>query len=179
MSSATLTVSNTPPTAPVVTIEQSGGLLFCEVTTASTDADDAISTPCRGRSMARSTRPAVPPTPSPDTGSSGWIGPSTTVYTNDTVDGADVSAGDVWACIAVPNDGSEDGPEGSDEVTISECEMNIALSMGPGGPHLRVEPIAAFDAVRIHGLVHESSQGHQVLSRRRCHVRGRLRDAGE
>ena len=41
--SSTLTVSNTPPEAPVVTIDPSDAVagedLFCEVTTASTDAD--------------------------------------------------------------------------------------------------------------------------------------------
>ncbi|HCH62327.1 MAG TPA: hypothetical protein DFR83_05950, partial [Deltaproteobacteria bacterium] len=104
--SSTLTVSNTPPEAPVLTIDPSdpftGEDLFCEVTSESFDADGDTVT----YSMAWND----------DSGA--YSGAITDVWTDDTVDGVDTAGGEVWECTATPNDGDEDGSTASESVSV-------------------------------------------------------------
>jgi hypothetical protein len=104
--SGPLIVSNSPPTAPGVTIDPpdpvEGEDLWCELTTPSADADgDPIT-----YTMAW-TADGLPHT-----------GAATTDWPGDTVDGADPIAGEVWVCVATPDDGDDTGPTASDSVTI-------------------------------------------------------------
>ena len=108
VTSSTVTVSNTAPTAPVVTIDPSepveGEDLFCDVTTASTDDDgDPIT-----YSMSWTYDTAA------------YSGALTTTWNDDTADGADTVADEVWECTATPNDGNDDGGTGTDSVTVED-----------------------------------------------------------
>ncbi|HCH63640.1 MAG TPA: hypothetical protein DFR83_12610, partial [Deltaproteobacteria bacterium] len=111
--STTLTVSNTPPGAPVVAIDPSdpeeGEDLFCEVTTESSDADGDPLTYIM--SWTYDTTP--------------YTGAITDVWTEDTVDGADTVGEEEWECTATPNDGDDDGETGSVSVTVqSGCDVD-------------------------------------------------------
>ncbi|MEC8425534.1 MAG: hypothetical protein VX000_17230, partial [Myxococcota bacterium] len=107
--SAIITVSNTPPTAPGVTIDPSdpieGEDLICEVTTASTDADgDAIT-----YSMAWTVDGAS------------YSSALTTTWTDDTVDGADTAIDELWECTATPTDGDTNGTSTTTSARVVSC----------------------------------------------------------
>lgn len=118
-SSAPVTITNTPPTAPVVAISPSqpehDDDLVCTVTTDSTDADgddvDYLVTW--------------------EVDGSTWTGAVTDgTLDGDTVDAEDTVVGDEWTCIATPYDGEEDGPSDSDTVEVelpSECTERTRL----------------------------------------------------
>ncbi|HCH61951.1 MAG TPA: hypothetical protein DFR83_04040, partial [Deltaproteobacteria bacterium] len=116
--SSMLTVANTLPEAPVVTIDPSdpveGEELFCEVTSESFDADGDTVTYSMSWTY--------------DSGT--YSGASTAVWTDDTVDGADTVADEVWVCTATPNDGDDDGSTATDSVTIMQAcnDGSIALT---------------------------------------------------
>ncbi len=131
--SAALTVDNTPPTAPSVSISPSdpapGDTLTCVVDTASVDVDgDSVS-----YSMAWTvdgvaySAGGTTDTGGLDSGDPGWGGPSTTTWTDDTVDGADVGEEEDWVCVATPNDGDDNGTTASDSVRI-DCLLGSSSS---------------------------------------------------
>ncbi len=98
--SDTVTVINTPPTAPIVEISpaapQPEDNLTCTVTTASSDDD--------GDSVSYSYAWLL------DGASSGRTG--------DTLAASHTAHGDSWTCVVTPNDGDEDGPTASDTVEV-------------------------------------------------------------
>ena len=146
--SDSVTVLNSAPTAPVVTISPSDPTegvddLLCEVSVAATDAD--------GDPLTYSAVWEVDGTeyPDPDTGSL-HIGPSTTTWTDDTVPGADTLEGEDWTCAMTADDGTDAGPDGTDGVTIGTASTcgNGVLDPGEeydGGPipysNISVDPV--------------------------------------
>ncbi len=102
-----VTVLNSPPTAPSVSIDPSSPVegiddLVCQVSGDATDADDdpvgyTVSWTVDGVSYGSA---------------------STTTLAGDTVSSSATSAGEDWACYVVPNDGRDDGASGSDSVTV-------------------------------------------------------------
>jgi len=126
-SSASVLIENTPPTAPTVSITPSsptaGDTLLCNIVTPSSDDDldsitytitwevDGVTYEAGGTTD----------TGGLDSGDPGWLGPSTTIWTDDTIDGADVDYSQTWTCTATPNDGDDDGTPGSSS-TVTEDE---------------------------------------------------------
>lgn len=102
VSSATVTVINGLPTAPVVAITPTSpdpsDNLYCGMVTSSTDVDgDRISY------------------------SYNWYQDGTlTPWTTNTVSSAYTAHGEGWECVVTPNDGEDDGPTGSDYVTVND-----------------------------------------------------------
>jgi hypothetical protein len=102
--SALLTVGNTPPTVPVVTIEPSSPVegyddLQCALVTESSDADgDTVSYSATWDVDGTSFESAI-----------------TTLFDGDTVDALDIAAGDVWTCSVT----ADDGYDTSDAATAS------------------------------------------------------------
>jgi len=104
-----VTIDNTAPTAPGVTIDPSEPLegaddLICQITSASTDTDgDTVSY-----------------TFSWDVDGAAYGGALSTYESGDTVDGAVTVAGETWTCTVTPGDGADDGASGADAVVIVE-----------------------------------------------------------
>ena len=140
VSSSGLTIDNTPPEAPGISLdpeEPEAGTddLVCSVTTGSYDAD--------GDSITYSFTWTVDGADYPvdwDTGfaSSGWTGPTTTTWTDDTVPAADLLAGEVWECTVTPDDGDDDGTDASGSATVlapvATC-VSSSSSLVLAGPH--------------------------------------------
>ncbi len=135
VASSTITVDNTPPGAPVLAITPSGATagdaLTCEVDTASSDDDadtvtytmswtvDGVAYTAGGTSSTGST----------------FVGPSTTTWPDDTVDGSDVELGQEWVCTATPNDGDDDGSDGTVSLSVfEEVEFDHCGQSGTTGP---------------------------------------------
>ena len=56
-----------------------------------------------------------------------WTGTTaTTTRTGDTINAADAAEGDIWTCIMTPNDGIEDGLDGSIDATVVPCTGRTA-----------------------------------------------------
>lgn len=121
----TATVQNTPPTAPVLTIDPAvpddGEALFCEVTTESQDDDGDD----------------VTYTFAWEVDSSAFTAATTTDHTDDTVPEDETTASEEWVCTAVPTDDyGDDGPDAEDSVTIGNCWDEVysaSLSSAPSG----------------------------------------------
>jgi hypothetical protein len=140
VSSSGLTIDNTPPEAPGISLDPSdpeAGTddLVCSVTTGSYDAD--------GDGVSYSFTWTVDGADYPidwDTGfaSSGWTGPTTTTWTDDTVPAADLLAGEVWSCTVTPHDGDDDGSTASGSATVqapvATC-VSSTSSLVLAGPH--------------------------------------------
>lgn len=132
VTATSVTVVNTPPTAPVVAIDPSetDGTddLVCTIATASSDDDgDAIT-----YTIEWEVDGVVYPNDALDSADTGfvWVGPSTTTWTDDTVPADDVVLGAEWTCTATPNDGDDDGPSASDTVEVSGDPCDGAGSTG-------------------------------------------------
>lgn len=115
---ASVTVENTPPTAPGVTISPARPTttddLLCAVSTPSTDADgDPIT-----YTFAWTVDGVDYPADTPDTGIV-WVGPGTTTWPGDTVPAEDAALGSTWVCTVTPDDGDDLGPSGSATVETS------------------------------------------------------------
>ncbi|MFK7928225.1 MAG: hypothetical protein AB8H79_08545, partial [Myxococcota bacterium] len=107
-----ITIANTAPTAPVVSIDpdpaEEDDDLLCEVNTASTDLDgDNITYDIAW-----------------ELDGVGWTGTvSTDIFTGDTIPASETTAGDSWECFVTANDGTDDSTEaasGSIAVTGSQ-----------------------------------------------------------
>lgn len=113
MSSASVIVQNSAPTAPVARVEPADPIegeddLLCELATASADAD--------GDPIAYSITWQV--------GSSSFPDAITTLREGDTVPAEETAAGEVWTCTITPDDGADSGPSASDSVTIGSAEVD-------------------------------------------------------
>lgn len=127
-----VTVLNTLPTAPTVVITPSaptsGDALVCSITTASTDADlDSITYAMAWTVDGVAYQAGSSLDSGLDSGAPGWDGPSTTTWTDDTVDGDDVGYGETWVCTATPNDGEDDGTPASTSVTTDSGSSDYVL----------------------------------------------------
>ncbi len=105
MSSAPLTIDNTAPTGPSVSITPSApdeGVdpLVCTITTASTDAD--------GDTIGYDITWTADGQPYPSA-FSGTTGPDTTTWPDDTIPAADTLLAEVWTCTVTPYDSEGDG----------------------------------------------------------------------
>lgn len=122
--SASFVVSNSIPTAPSLAIyprwPHVGDSLLCVVETASVDADGdpinyTMSWTVDGR---RYNAGGHADSGMLDSGDPGWVGPSTTTWTDDTVSGDDLGEGERWNCTATPDDGTDVGVPVSTSVVI-------------------------------------------------------------
>ncbi len=140
VSSSGLTIANTPPEAPSISLtpedpEEGVDDLVCTVGTASYDIDgDSIS-----YSFAWTVDGAGYPSDW-DTGfaSSGWTGPTSTHLTDDTVPAADLLAGELWTCTVTPDDGDDDGTSASVSATVEASAagcVTVSSSTVLAGPH--------------------------------------------
>ena len=107
VSSATSTVSNSPPAGLVVEIEpdeaEAGERLVCVIETEASDADGDD----------------VTFTFSWDAAGASYAGtPGTTFETGDTIDEDETDEGEVWACSVTPHDGEHDGAVAQDSTRI-------------------------------------------------------------
>ncbi len=116
--SAMITVDNAPPTTPEVRIEPSspraGDRLTCLVLTESHDPDGdpiqyAMNWTVDGVSY---------------NSGSGWMGPSTTTWSNDTTDALDSGYGQTWQCTAVPSDGEVSGASATASTKTASCDFD-------------------------------------------------------
>jgi hypothetical protein len=121
MSSSTVTISNTAPTAPVVAIDPSdpevGEALWCAVTTAGSDVDgDSLSYTIAWKRN----------------GSSYSSGLTTTTRTGDTVPGTATAASDVWSCTATVSDGSTTATSSASSVTVLGASYTVGYDTALG-----------------------------------------------
>ncbi len=136
VASSTITVDNTPPEAPTLAITPAaptaGDSLVCDVDSASYDADSDSVTYTMAWTV---DGVAYEVGGTIDTGDPGFIGPSTTTWTDDTVDGSDVDLGQSWECTATPNDGDDDGSTATVSVTVFEAvSFDTCGQTGTSGP---------------------------------------------
>lgn len=121
MSSTSLTILNTPPTAPGVTIDPSDPIegeddLLCELTSGSTDAD--------GDSIEYDIAWTL--------GSTSFTDADTTLREGDTVLTEDIAGGDVWTCTVTPWDDETSGGSASDSVTVGVADIDYSDSWNMG-----------------------------------------------
>jgi len=118
MSASTVTVVNSAPTDPAISISPSSPTegtddLICAIDTASTDADgDSISYTFSWSVDGL----AYPAGDTADTAT--WTGPDTTIYTDDTVPGVDTLDGETWVCTVTADDGTDSSNSISTFVTV-------------------------------------------------------------
>lgn len=123
-SSTSVTILNSPPTAPTIGITPSSpeaGVdeLRCEITSAATDADgDSVSY------TASWTVGGAAYTAGGGTVSggeyAGWEGADTTSFSGDTVPVVDLRFGQVWECTVSANDGTDWGDDATDSVEVTD-----------------------------------------------------------
>jgi len=116
-----ITISNTPPTAPVVDVTPDFPLttdnLICTVTAESTDVD--------GDTVTYTYEWYKDDVPQPDE-------TTTATELTDTVSSTLTAKEDVWKCVVTPSDGTADGPTGEDQVTV--------VNSPPTAPEVDVTP---------------------------------------
>ena len=112
LASSSVTISNTAPTAPAISIDPTAPVagtddLICLIDTVSSDDDSDAITYTFDWELEGIT----------------WTGSAYTTYeTGDTIDGADVGNSEEWTCTVIPNDGDEDGSSDTFSVTSTyEC----------------------------------------------------------
>lgn len=139
-------IVNTVPTAPVVRITPSAPAegeddLICTIATPAVDAD--------GDPLTYSVTWTVDGIDYPlgDTGA-GWVGPTTTTWTDDTVPLSDTMEGDVWTCTAIADDGTDLGPGGSASVTVGPPSTMCGNSVLDGTEEYDPAP-GPFSSVRV------------------------------
>ena len=103
----TITISNSPPSTPVVDVTPDSPVttddLTCTVTSPSTDPDgDTVTYTYKWYK---------------DGNLQSGLTTITTALSV-TIDSSNTAEGEVWKCVVTPNDGTEDGPTDQDEVTI-------------------------------------------------------------
>ena len=123
-----VTILNSPPTAPDVSIEpeeptEGEDDLVCVIDTDSTDADEDTVT----YTFAWTVDGAA------------YTGGTATYETGDTVPVSDIAAEEVWTCSVAPNDGDEDGEAGEVSVVIEADCTTGELSIHEGMSMICVE----------------------------------------
>jgi len=121
--SSSITVENTPPEAPTLSISPSapeeGDELVCEVDVDSHDDDGDTITYTMSWTVDGVAYTAGGSVDSGlDSGDPGFVGPSTTTWPDDTVDGDDVFEDQTWVCTATPDDGDDLGTDGTATVEV-------------------------------------------------------------
>ena len=117
--SSSVTILNTPPEAPTVSIvpdEPTEGVddLICMIDTESIDADGDSFTYTFTWTADGST----------------WTGSTSTTYeAGDTIAGTDTSAEDEWSCTVTPNDGDGDGSSEEASVTVITGLVGIEIDL--------------------------------------------------
>ena len=111
MTSDSLTVSNTPPTAPELAFDP-------------TEPEAGVDDPCVGSMWTPMTTMGMPlATIEWAVNGSSWTGSTaTTAESGDTISGADTAGDDSWTCTVTPNDGDDDGPSASVSVMVRSCD---------------------------------------------------------
>ena len=103
-----ITIENTPPSAPVVSIDEGGDGLTCLID-ADSDDDD-------GDTIEYTFDWDVDGTPFTDA--------DTSIYTGDSVSEADLSSDETWTCTVTPGDGDASGPAGTASVTVVSLDSD-------------------------------------------------------
>ncbi|MFH1469813.1 MAG: Ig-like domain-containing protein [Pseudomonadota bacterium] len=138
VASAAVTILNTPPTAPTVSIdpsdpEEGTDDLLCQVDVASTDADGDTITYVMDW----------------DVDGTFYSGTATTTWPGDTVPATATTAGEVWTCSATPDDGDDYGDIGEASVTIGAAASGCGAGLfsgayGSSWTHLATAPYSLF-----------------------------------
>jgi hypothetical protein len=138
--SETLTVRNTPPTAPEVSIDASGDGLLCTIDSPSTDPDgDSVTYAFDW-----------------DVDGADFTDPGTTVLENDTVPEDSVETDATWTCDVTPDDGDDEGDystaslyleAGEEPLDIPESEMSFDVLTVSGT--LRDHDVSADGSARV------------------------------
>ena len=128
LSSGVLTVLNTAPEAPTLSIDPAAPRegfedLLCEVVVASSDDDSDTVT----YTMSWEVDGLAYSAGGGDTGDTGgaWVGPYTTTWPGDSVPGEDTREGEIWTCTATPDDGDDTGTDSTTDVTIDPWVVEI------------------------------------------------------
>lgn len=118
---ATVTIANTPPSAPGIAFDpvdpEEGEAILCDVTTPSADTDGDTITYYMGWTVDAAAYPA-----------SADVGPSTVTWSDDEMSAADTEAGEQVACTVTPNDGEEDGTTASTIVEVDNAVTRVFVS---------------------------------------------------
>ncbi len=128
--SSSVTVLNSPPSAPVIAIDPSDPVaevddLWCELVTESTDADGDDIDYAFDWEVEGSAYPS---------GDSAELGPDTTEWSDDTVPAEDLFEDETWTCTVYPHDGDTYGDPDVDSVTVgaeSEDSYSGSWSVWP------------------------------------------------
>lgn len=120
--SASVTVQNTPPTAPVARISPAepieGEALVCEIVTAANDAD--------GDSLSYAFAWEVDGV--------AYSGASSTLRSGDTVLAGETLPDELWTCAVRATDGSASGPAGEDDVLVeADCINDGSVTLTSSG----------------------------------------------
>ncbi len=135
VTSGSVTVDNTPPTAPGVSIsptapEEGVDDLVCTVDTPSGDDDgDAITY------TAAWTVDGV-----------AYTGATTTTVTGDTIPASVTNDGELWVCTITPDDGDDDGATASDSVSIESSADDLIVD---GTTHVLSDGVYLYDEVMV------------------------------
>jgi hypothetical protein len=103
-----ITIENTPPSAPVVSIDEGVGGLICLID-ADSDDDDADT---------------IDYTFDWDVDGAPFTDADTSTYTGDFVSETALSSDDTWTCTVTPDDGDDSGPTGTASVTLVSLDSD-------------------------------------------------------
>jgi hypothetical protein len=141
-SSAGLTIQNTPPTAPVVSIRPAepvaGDALVCGLASAATDVD--------GDSLSYSVAWVVDGVAYIDVLDGALVG--------DTVPAGEAAAGETWACAVTASDGSDIGLVGDDEVLVRSVCGDGSTTLTASGMEFVTVCGGTFGLMIIHRALH-------------------------
>ncbi len=118
--SAITSVLNSPPDAPTTQVTPAdpadGDSLLCEIVLGGNDADGDGVTYTMAWTVDGSTYPSG--------GGSGFTGPSTTTWPDDTVSADDLASGQSWDCVATPADDEETGTPSDASVDVCDFDAD-------------------------------------------------------
>ena len=126
MTSSSVTIVNSAPSTPAISISPSSPTegtddLICAIDTASTDADgDSITTTFTWTVDGLD----YPAGDTADTAT--WLGPDTTIYTDDTVPAEDILDGETWVCTVTASDGTDTSAGVSTFVTVGSSSTSYS-----------------------------------------------------